>query len=74
MVDDRQSQECENYITMLRKINWLIQELLLLTDKEEELREGAQSLSLVGALEAYERKEDIRICIWVEEVTEYMDT
>ena len=70
MVDDRQSQECENYITMLRKINWLIQELLLLTDKEEELREGAQSLSLVGATDTYERKEDNRICIWVEEVTE----
>ena len=55
---------------MLRNINWLIQELLLLTDKEDELREGAQSLSLVGATDTYERKEDNRICIWVEEVTE----
>ena len=70
MVEDQQYQECEEYISMLRKINWLIQELLLLTDKENVNHEGAQSLELVGALEAYERKEDNRICIWVEEVTE----
>ena len=51
---------------MLRNLMTLIQDYLLLSDGDERPGGAKDSLALVDGV--YERREDNRICIWVQEI------